>query len=148
MWRFTTTGQFFHQFTLREEGEDEWGRTHGIDERFLSFENTIYQLTEVAEFVGRLVTTVDYAPALSLEIELHGMLNRQLVSGPDICLRGSPVSRVDPIRINPSLEPLRLLADARNVAIEFATAVFQLFAVETNDVVIRGVQDKILAPAG
>jgi hypothetical protein len=87
VWRLYTSGQFVHFFTILGDWRDhsavwpaepEWKPGH-----YIYYIPTIYSLVEIFEFAARLALSPAGAASMRVEIELHGLRGRRLVS-PDI----------------------------------------------------------------
>jgi len=86
LWRMYQSGQFVHLFGCREDWFEEAAVTLGLlkyqsikSGSILSILLTLYRITEIYEFASRLAQTGLFNNNLYVSIELHGMLNRQLV---------------------------------------------------------------------
>jgi len=83
VWRFYTSGQFVHFFTIWGDWRDH--STHWPDEpgwkpgRFIYYVPTVYSFVEIFEFAARLALSPAGAASMSVEIQLHGLQGRQLV---------------------------------------------------------------------
>ncbi|MBT7188371.1 hypothetical protein HN911_13705 [Candidatus Bathyarchaeota archaeon] len=70
-WRFYQSGQFIHHMALQEDYAYE-------GENILSIISTLYQVTEIFEFVARLTAKGIYSEGMDLSISLHNTENRTL----------------------------------------------------------------------
>lgn len=82
-WRMYQSGQFLHYLAFRED----WGDRDGWDvvensntepNKYLSIVGTIYEITEVFEFLSRLARENLYDEGVKVSISLHNTENRKL----------------------------------------------------------------------
>ena len=89
-WRMYQSSQFIHYLALREDWLDEFklkSMWSNEDENFqtgqaLGVISTTYQITEIFEFLARLVTSGLYAEGVSVSIYLHNTQGRRLIIEP------------------------------------------------------------------
>ncbi|MGE0539991.1 MAG: hypothetical protein AB7R89_07410 [Dehalococcoidia bacterium] len=132
VWRFYQSGQFVHHFAVSEDREDSWERTRTpsapVDApRTLSIFNVIYTMAEILEFTRRLAHRDVFGSAVSIRIELHGMLGRKLTAPPERWLRQEYISSTETICWERTMPSAVLIADAPNVAIDATAHVFERF---------------------
>lgn len=83
LWRFYQSGRFWHYLALRE---DWFGRSSLVDKRLskikpreiISIIGTVYQLTEIYEFLSRLNKESIYKDGVEISINLNNTKNRRL----------------------------------------------------------------------
>ncbi len=83
-WRFHTSGQFVHFFTIAGEWRDHstcWpAEADWKPGRSLYYVQTVYSFVEIFEFAARLALSPAGAPSRHIEIHLKGLEGRRLVS--------------------------------------------------------------------
>lgn len=82
-WRMYQSGQFLHYTALREDWADRdgWGivKNSNIEAgKFLSIVGTIYEITEIFEFLSRLARENLYDEGVKVSISLHNTEDRIL----------------------------------------------------------------------
>ena len=82
-WRMYQSGQFLHYLALREDRGDRDGwdivENSNIEpNKFLSIVGTIYEITEIFEFLSKLVRENLYDEGVKVSISLHNTENRML----------------------------------------------------------------------
>src|SRR5262249_44701302 len=84
VWRLYTSGQFVHFFTVWGDWRDHstvWPAEPGWNPcRFLYYIPTVYSLIEIFEFAARLALSPAGAVSMQVEIQLHSLRGRRLVS--------------------------------------------------------------------
>jgi len=86
-WRMYQSGQFLHYFALREDWDDENELIKGFiapqkSGEFIYIDGSIvYQLTEIYEFLSRLVLSNKYDSNIFVSISLHNTKDRMLRVG-------------------------------------------------------------------
>lgn len=157
-WRMYQSGQFIHYFAVRMDwwGEDEWYRD--MADKYpagsaLSVVDTIYQITEIFEFLSRLARAGIYDEGVNVSIALNNTLDRKLVilqsdgRFPFVAERKSVVENVsfphDGFR---KYGKDQLLTEVRDLAKEVIIHIFELFRWENPPTeTIEGEQNKLLS---
>ncbi len=82
-WRMYQSGQFLHYLAIREDWFEEDGWYQDLAKQIkprmaLSVVGTIYQITEIYEFLSRLARSDMYNEGVDVNISLNNTLNRKL----------------------------------------------------------------------
>src|SRR5216117_1721135 len=81
LWRLYQSGQFVHLFAMREdwvEGTSLPGLGNVKRGTLLSYESTLYTITEIFLFAGRLAQRMALGPDVVVEYGLYNLQNRRL----------------------------------------------------------------------
>src|SRR6266516_1867616 len=81
VWRLYQSGQFIHVFSMREdwvEGTPMPGLGNVKPGTLLSYESTLYTITEIFLFAARLAQRMALGPEVIVEYSLVDLLNRKL----------------------------------------------------------------------
>ena len=81
LWRLYQSGQFVHLFAMREdwvEGTPMAGLGNVKPGTLLSYESTLYTITEIFLFAARLAQRMALGPEVIVEYSLVDLLNRRL----------------------------------------------------------------------
>lgn len=147
-WRMMQSGQFAYYATLAEDLEPEsWRSSIGevaTKGPFLDLEATVYTFTEVVEFAARLTRLIDYDPGLTISMALHGAEGRRLVAGVRRALFREYISGVEAVPVEREAQPRELRESARDVAIDMAAELFQLFSFTTERRVLAEIQQNLV----
>jgi hypothetical protein len=133
-WRFYQSGQFVHYFGCAED----WWRGSKLDANLgkqyepgevLELTMVLYRLTEIYEFASRLAQKRVFGEQMWLEIELHGMQNRRLISldKPFFGTFGPYVSQETTLKFETLFTVQDLIATAAEKALEQSLKVFERF---------------------
>lgn len=89
-WRLYQSGQFGHVFAFREDsyGDDLLNRVRRVARMppgfvptgYADFINVLYTLTEIFSFASRLAERGKFGPRLEIDVSMHNVANRLLVS--------------------------------------------------------------------
>jgi len=151
LWRMYKSGQFFHLLALREDWlrNDQWGsaREKAFEPcQVLSVVGTIYQATEIYQFLANLVRDGVYDDGVEVLVELHN-------------LKGRALWLDDPLRVGFSYprvtdadhlewKQLHSMSEVLDKATVFARALlrtwFDAFDWQASDELISGDQEKLL----
>lgn len=147
-WRFMQSVQLIDYGRLMEDREPEaWVQEVGVEAaqgRFLDLENTVYLFTEVCEFVARLTEAADYEPRLTVEVTLRGAKGRRLVAGRRRARRPGYVCGVSAVPVLREVGPAEIRAGRREVAVDMAAELLQMFSFDTENRVLADIQQQLL----
>jgi hypothetical protein len=148
LWRLYMSGQFVHFFTIWGDWRDHssvWPAEPGWKPgRFLYYVPTAYSFVEIFEFAARLALSPAGAPLMRVEIELHGLQRRQLVST-DIMvpLSGIYVTQMGDWNHCWKGSQTELIAEPRKLAAVAARELFARFGLDLSLDILTRVQARI-----
>jgi hypothetical protein len=122
-WRFYQSGQFIHYRAVKED-------ILFPQKKILGMLSTLYTLTEIFEFAGRLADRDILRPGGDIYIQLHGMNGRELAEE-DRHFAKPYVAGVDPIIFHKTFDQYTLIAERDELAVNAAIHVFEMFNWET-----------------
>lgn len=133
LWRMYQSGQFYHLFGC---WEDWWGKvrifwseqSHTTPGYGLCFLCTLFSLTEIYEFAFRLAKNDIFDDSLKLDITLHGMKDRRIVTL-DIrrSLNSNYISNIENISLTRTLTVSELIERRKEYAVDDTITVFERF---------------------
>lgn len=134
-WRMYQSGQFFHYLGLREDWYEEDGWFGDTAKEIkpgssLSVVGTIYQITEIYEFLARLARDGIYEEGVDVNISFNNTLNRKLWLDD---LKRAPFSYdrktgAEKIEIPPhKYKKDKIVNQARDLALEIIIYIFDRF---------------------
>lgn len=84
-WRFFQSGQFIHYRSIREDYDFDYSKRKPLSinnpsptNKYLEILTTLYTMTEIFEFVSRLINKGVYYNSISISITLFDLYDRQL----------------------------------------------------------------------
>ncbi len=84
VWRLYLSGQFVHSFAITGDWRDQSSNSPADNGwapgRSLDYIDTIYEFVEIYEFAARLAFSSAGASSMHVEVQLHGLQGRRLVS--------------------------------------------------------------------
>jgi hypothetical protein len=148
IWRFHMSGQFVHFFTIWGDWRDH--STHWPAEpewkpgRFIYYVPTVFSFVEIFEFAARLALSPAGAAFMRVDIQLHGLQGRQLVST-DIMVPLSGVHGTQMLEWNHRWEGAQtdLIARPCELAAEAARDLFARFGLDLNLESLARIQARI-----
>lgn len=133
LWRMYQSGQFYHLFGC---WEDWWGkvRIFWSDQQYttpnygLCFLCTLYTLTEIYEFAFRAAKHNIFNDSFKLDITLHGMKNRRIVTL-DIrrSLNSHYICNIDEIPLTRTVSVPEIVEKRNEFAIDDTISIFERF---------------------
>lgn len=135
-WRFYQTGQFIHYFSMREDIrltpkkiEEVNKENRVIDiKKLLSILSTIYSLTEIFEFISRLISKINNAKSFEITIELHDVNERMLFFWDESHFLFQPyICDYDPIIIKKILANEEIISKSSEISLDIAIDIFKKF---------------------
>jgi hypothetical protein len=150
IWRLYQSGQFAHLFALREDwlAENDGIRRMDIEPgRVLSYESTVFTVTEVFLFASRLAARLSMGPKVSVHVELHGIKGRNLHTFDFGRVDFSPNRRsnIEGFRYEVDLVPGELISDPKQLARPAVKRLFEQFNWDMSLESIAALQEKLLA---
>ncbi len=126
-WRLFQSGQFVHHFSCAEEFHAlPWTPS---PKRYLLVFNTLYTVTEIYEFAGRLAAQGVLRPSADIIVQLWGMQGRELTTQHPFewpRLRGR-ISSMEMIEHHVTVAAASLVGSATELGLDAATAIFEHF---------------------
>jgi hypothetical protein len=148
VWRLSMSGQFVHFFTIWGDWRDHstvWPAEPGWKpSRFIYYIPTVFSFVEIFEFASRLALSSAGAASMLVEVQLHGLQGRRLVST-DIMVPLSGVYVTQMADWNHRWEgsQTELIAGPRELAAEAAQAFFARFGLDLSRETLARVQARI-----
>jgi hypothetical protein len=154
LWKFYKSGQFIHYFSCMEDWRDI--------PKYLSLEKyppvlmitpTLYRVTEIYEFAARLAEKKVFQDQVKISIELIGMKERFLYeNGNEIMIPANTsqncgsiyISQREEISVESNLSVLRLLASAREEAIDKTIEILSKFNYKKSKMTLASDQQRLL----
>jgi len=146
MWRFYQSGQFVHISGVRYDWRDlsKWfrGKNPGP---VLGIGDTVFRFTEIFEFAARLAFTEAGDDQMHIDISLKGLRGRALwVDSPNrMPVRQTYTASIDEFPYSIDLSRTRLIAEARELALQPANELFQRFGWEPSLESLRSQQSEL-----
>jgi hypothetical protein len=81
-WRIYLSGQFVHFFAMAEDWQDQSTCNPDRPGQVIEYHHAILSLREIYEFAARLALSPAGAGRMRVEVDLHGLKDRCLVTGP------------------------------------------------------------------
>jgi hypothetical protein len=148
VWRLYTSGQFVHFFTIWGDWRDHstvWPPEPGWKPgRFLYYIPTVYSFVEIWEFAARLALSPAGAASMRVELQLHGLQGRRLVST-DVAvpLSGVYVTQMPDWNHLWEGSQTELISRPRELAAEAARDLFARFGLELSLEILSRIQARI-----
>jgi len=151
LWRLYQSGQFVHLFAMREdwvEGTPMPGLGNVKPGTLLSYESTLYTITEIFLFAARLAQRMALGPEVIVEYSLVDLLNRKLETfnpGRDslfLVPRATALGHSYERIVTEKAE--RLVAGAPEIALEQALDLFERFGWDASRESLQEEQRKFL----
>jgi hypothetical protein len=83
-WRIYLSGQFVHFFAMAEDWQDQSTCNPDRPGQVIEYHHAILSLREIYEFAARLALSPAGAGRMRVEVDLHGLKGRRLVTGPTV----------------------------------------------------------------
>jgi hypothetical protein len=146
--RFYRSGLFIDYRALGDDWQEMrklLPRDHDVPPgSWLPIEEAVYQLTEAVEFAARIASTPAGSDSMAIEIQFGNLANRVLSVGPGrmpflVAHRATAAA----FEYSVTLPRVELVGRAREVAVEAALDLFQLFGWDAGAPRIRDVQRQL-----
>jgi len=147
-WRFYQSGQFVHYLAIREDYrkkdiEFSIGKPVG-ENKFLNIEITIYRITEVFEFMSRLLEYKVLNPTFEVSINIEGVKGRELFFYQrDRNLSNTYKSGIDKIEYKKEFNENDFIIKKNEFTIECIEDVLEKFNFYPSKQIIKEIQEKI-----
>jgi len=140
VWRMYSSGQFI---MLRGFKEDQQELPGG--RRYLGVMETLFLTTELFEFASRLASAIPGADDLTVECGARGLAGRYLyIESPRRAgFDWEYQTQADGLENRYTLSRPRLIANARQLALEPATAIFARFGWAARTDLLAGIQEEL-----
>jgi hypothetical protein len=147
-WRFYQSGMFLHYFAMFDEWRDQevdiypGGWNQGKDFYFLP---PIYSLRQIFEFGARLALSPGGADPMRVEVDIHTLQGRTLVSAEEILLKREDGYQAKLSNWNYAWKGSQtdLIARPRPLAAEAARDLFARFGLDISLEILTQIQDRI-----
>ena len=131
-WKFFQSSQFVHHFACYEDHlEKPKFPSYKMDTtsgKYLSILSTLYSITEIFQFISRLISKEILIPKVEVTIGLYDMKDRQLFFGEQSrYLRKAYISNIPEIIFNKTYISEQVLTSAAELAMEATIWVFERF---------------------
>jgi len=148
VWRLYLSGQFIHTFAITGDWRDQssnWPAENGwAPSRYLYYIDTVYEFVEIFEFAARLALSPAGAPSMLVEVQLHGLQGRRLVSTDImVCLSGDFVTQMSDWNHRWEGSQTDLIARPHELAAEAARELFARFGFDVSVQTLARVQARI-----
>lgn len=144
-WRIMTSGQFLHYKTLHEDSNPTGWGTRADDGPFLDISSTVYHVTEMLAFAGRLTEQEDYRPGVTISVGVTGLQDRTLTTDPNrVLFREYRCLSSDDVVVVRVLQSPSPVVAVRELAIDMSIEIFEWFKFEPDRQIIREIQDKLI----
>lgn len=138
-WRFYQSTQFIHLFSLSEENHEfkeklesnlKFHTEHDLSkvEGYLSFLNTIYTITEIFEFLIRLILSDVYKEVIFITIELFHINNFVISDTEGRIIDIHKYSQDKPIKVEYQNEVKVILAKGSEISLNLILELFDQFS--------------------
>jgi hypothetical protein len=122
-WRLYQSGQFVHQFACIEDHEASSAHIRGLE-----VISTLYTVTEIFEFAGRLAIRGVFSPEAEMSITLAGMEGRKLfLWSPERSLNRLYVCCIPEIAFSKTFTEAEISARASELALDTTVWIFERF---------------------
>jgi hypothetical protein len=148
VWRISQSGQFVHFFTIFGDWRDrsrtwpaepEWKHGH-----FLYYTPTVFSLVEIFEFAARMALSPAGAPGMHVDIEIHGLRGRRVISIDQMVpVSGNYTTEMPDWAYRWDGSQTDLMSRPRELASDAAIALFDRFGLQLSPQILRRVQDRI-----
>jgi hypothetical protein len=147
-WRLYLSGQFIRSFAISGDWRDQsnnWPADNGwAPGRYLYYIDTVYEFVEIFEFAARLALSAVGAPSMRVEVQLHGLQGRRLVSTDImVCLSGDYVTQMPDWNHRWEGSQTDLIARPRELAAEAVQELFARFGFDVSSETLAKVQARI-----
>ncbi|MGO9917501.1 MAG: hypothetical protein ACLQIB_22715, partial [Isosphaeraceae bacterium] len=148
LWRLYLSGQFIHFFAITGDWRDQsrnWPAENGwASGRDLNYIDTVYEFVEIFEFAARLALSSAGATSMCVEIELHGLRGRELVSTDAMVpLSGGYVTQMPDWNYAWAGSQTDLIARPRQLAAEATRDLFAPFGLDLSLEILGRLQARI-----